>query len=136
MLNEPIWISPEGVVQINRRLVGQTGEPHSLLDRGLLEGACERPKNRWAYSNDEDVVSLGCVLMFGLAKNHPFLQGNKRTGFTAMIGFLGANGFRLVMADQAEAADFIREVIEGKATEEAFIDALRPHVVPVFPLER
>lgn len=133
MLNEPCWITPEGVVRINERMVGQTGEPHRLLTPDLLESACAKPRNLWAYEGQRDAVVLACTLLFGLARNHPFLQGNKRTGFTAMIGFLGANGFKLLMYDDVKAAEAVLQVINGDVTEAAFCEALRRVLAPARP---
>lgn len=96
----------------------------------LLAGACERPKNHWHYQDKQDVVVLGTLLLFGLARNHPFLQGNKRTAFLAMIGFLGANGYRFSISDHIPNADYIIAAIEGKMTDEEFTESIRPGVAP------
>lgn len=106
-----------------------TGEPHQLRSADLLAGACERPKNHWHYQNITDVVTLGALLLFGIARNHPFLQGNKRTAFLAMIGFLGANGYRFEVSDHAPNADYIVAAIEGRMTDAEFIEAIRPGVI-------
>src|SRR3990167_909458 len=86
----------------------------------LLEGACERPRNHWHYDGVNDVVALGGVLLSGLARNHPFLQGNKRTAFAAMIGFFGANGYRFQISDHAPNADYIVAAIDGAMTDDEF----------------
>lgn len=112
-------------------MVAITREPHQLLSRELLESACAKPKNLWAYEGQCDAAVLACSLLFGLAGNHPFLQGNKRTAFTAMVGFLGANGFRLVVADHVIVAEAILQVINGEATDAAFVSALKSVIVPV-----
>lgn len=109
-------------------MVAATGEPHQLMSAELLESACARPKNRWAYEGEQDVVRLACTLCFAIAANHPFTQGNKRTAFVAMIGFLGANGYRVSFPDRRKTSQFIIDVIEGRDTQERFEEALRPHV--------
>jgi death-on-curing protein len=90
-----------------------------------LIGACQRPNNHWHYDGIEDIVSLSVVLLFGIAKNHPFIQGNKRTGFAAMVMFLQDNGYELSVSDDVRLADDIIKVIEGKMSEGEFEHKLR-----------
>lgn len=132
MLNEPLWVTPEGVIRLNELSVRATGEPHQLRSMDLLAGACERPKNHWHYSGVQDVVVLGATLLFAVARNHPFLQGNKRTAFLAMIGFFGGNGYRFNAADHSPNAEYIIAAIEGRMTDEEFIEAIR-HLVERWP---
>ena len=129
MLSEPIWVTPETVVRLNFRALEGSQEPHQLHSRSLLESACERPKNYWHYHNVTDVVELGCLLFFALARNHPFLQGNKRSAFAAMIGFFGANDYRFEIGDHTPNADYIVAAVEGRMTDREFIDSIRPGVV-------
>ena len=89
---EPIWLSAETVIYINKEVVRETGEPFFLRDRGLLESAVANPINRFHYDGVEDVVSLATTLLFAVARNHPFEQGNKRTGFLAAVVFLETDG--------------------------------------------
>jgi death-on-curing protein len=96
----------------------------------LLESACARPVNHWQYEHEEDVVVLACALLLGIARNHPFLQGNKRTAFEAFIGFLVVNGYRFEILDAEHNADLIVAAIEGAVTEAQFVEAVRPGVVP------
>ena len=121
---------PEGVVRLNQRAVGDTGEPHLVTSTDLLAGACERPRNHWHYKNVNDVVVLGGILLFGLARNHAFLQGNKRTAYAAMIGFFGGNGYRFKISDHTPNAEYIIAAIGGAMTDDEFIEAIRPGVVP------
>lgn len=123
-------MTPEGVIRINANQVAVTGEPHRLLDLGLLESACAKPKNRWAYDGEDDVVALAAQLMLAIAQNHPFLQGNKRTAFVSMIGFLGANGYDLEIEDSDQNADVLIDAVAKRVTEADLIEALRPHVWP------
>ena len=101
-----------------------------MRDLGLLESAAGVPKNRWAYGSEEDLLSLAAALLFAVARNHPFEQGNKRTAFLAFDVMLKANGFALDIEDMATVADEIVAVIEHKVDEAAFAERLRPHVVP------
>jgi len=124
LLSEPAWLTPEGVIRLNARLMAKTGEPHGLLSREGLESACAKPHNHWAYGESDPAV-LACELLFGIARNHPFQQGNKRTAFAAMIGFLRANGYAFTGADGVEWADDMIAVIDGSLSQETFADRLR-----------
>jgi death on curing protein len=128
--NEPRWLSLETVVDINRALVATTGEQHFLRDQGLLESALARPRNAFAYG-EEDVVALAVRLLAGLAMAHAFEQGNKRTAFVAMTEFLMTNGYDLVLHDNTGWADVVIALIEHRTAEEDFVRLLRPFVVPL-----
>jgi death-on-curing family protein len=86
--NEPIWLETAEVIELNRLIVAETGEPFLVRDLGGLESAVERPRNCSRYEAQDDALTLAVTLLFGIAGNHPFLQGNKRTGFEAALIFL------------------------------------------------
>ena len=129
MPNEPLWLPIEVVIELNRTLVGMTGERHFVRDRGLLEGALARPQNALAYG-EEDIVVLAVRLMAGIAQAHAFEQGNKRTAFASLRLFLYPNGFDLVIEDTEAWAEPVISLIEHRSTEEDFARAIRPYVVP------
>ena len=114
------------MIQLNSFVVGETAEPHILRSRDLLESACESPKNHWHYNGVNDVVVLGAILFLAVARNHPFMQGNKRTAFEAMIGFIGANGYHFEISDHTPNADYLIAAIEGRMTDDEFIESIRP----------
>jgi death on curing protein len=126
-LIEPVWLSAEPVIAINQRVVMRTGEPFLLRDRGLLESALGKAPNRYHYDRVEDVVSLAATLLFGIARNHPFEQGNKRTGFLSAVYFLEINGYALEPAPDSEKALglLITYVLEQGMSEEGFADVVR-----------
>jgi death-on-curing protein len=128
--NEPVWLPTEVVVELNRTLVAATGERHFLRDLALLEGAMARPQNAFAYGED-DIVVLAVRLMAGIAQVHAFEQGNKRTAFVALRLFLRSNGFDLKIEDSETWADQVISLIEHRCTEEDFVRALRPYIVPL-----
>jgi death-on-curing protein len=129
LANEPRWLNAWHVTHLNARIVADTGEPHFVRDRGLLESALARPHNAWAYG-EEEIVPLAVTLLLGLALNHPFGQGNKRTAYEAADIFLFINGWDLALADRPATADLIIDVITGAAEEadllELFDKAVRP----------
>jgi death-on-curing protein len=127
--NEPRWLPIEAVINHNRREAEASGEPHFLRDRGLLESALARPRNFFGFG-EEDLVVLAVVLMAGIAQAHAFEQANKRTAFEAMWHFLRQNGYDLAIDDTVSWADEVIALVEHRSTEDDFVRAIRPFVVP------
>jgi death-on-curing protein len=127
--NEPRWLPIEVVIEINRAVVAMTAERHFLRDSGLLDSAMARPKNAFAYG-EEDIVVLAVRLLAGLAQAHAFEQGNKRNSFIAMNEFLVINGQELAIDDTPRWADEVIALVEHRSTEDDFVRAIRPFVVP------
>lgn len=115
MRSETRWLSPGEIVEINRLTVAATGEPHGLIKPNELESAAARPSAFWTYEEEDNIAVLAVRLLVGIARNHPFEQGNKRTAFIAAIQFLLTNGWRLDIEDAEEAAALIEAVVEHKA---------------------
>jgi death-on-curing protein len=128
--SEPHWLTADVLITLNQRIVAETGEPHFLRDEGLLESALARPANHWAYGESEMVV-LAVALLLGVARNHPFGQGNKRTAYEAADAFLYLNGYELELVDGPAAADLIVDVITGAAGEEKLVELLEGAVTPI-----
>ncbi|MGH7038653.1 MAG: type II toxin-antitoxin system death-on-curing family toxin [Stellaceae bacterium] len=128
MPSEPQWLPVEAAIEINRSLVAITGERHFLRDFGLLESALARPRNAFAYG-EEDIVVLAVRLLAGIAQAHAFEQGNKRTAFVAMVQFLNVNGYDLAIEDSLPWAEAVIGLVEHRMGEEEFARALRPFVV-------
>ena len=128
MPSEPLWLPIEAVIEHNRLEVGATAERHFLRDSGLLESALARPRNAFAYGQ-EDVVALAVRLMTAIAQAHAFEQGNKRTAFEAMWHFLRLNGYDLAIEDTTRWADEVIALVEHRIIEEDFVRAIRPFVV-------
>ncbi len=127
-MNEPNWLDADTVIQIHAEQLALFGGPTGLRDRGLLESPCARPLNRWAYG-ERDLVSISASYAFGLARNHPFVDGNKRIAFHAMVTFLLINDVPFD-ADPAAAADFIPRLAAGELEEAALADWVRAHASP------
>lgn len=87
-----------------------------------------RPRNRWLYQEDGDIVSLSFILLLAVAKNHPFEQGNKRTGLMAAIDMLRVNGYIFDAPDDEDLYEVIMDAIGGKIAEDVFIDWMRPYI--------
>ena len=114
-MSEPVWLSTELIIAIHDEQLEQFGGPSGLRDRGLLESALARPLNQYAYGN-EDMAALAAAFVFGLVRNHPFIDGNKRTGLLALVTFLGLNGIDFV-APEAETAITMLALAAGEIDE-------------------
>ena len=125
--SEPVWLASDEVVATNREAVDATGETHFLRDEGLLESALAKPQHYWNYGED-DVVVLAVKLLVGIAQNHPFEQGNKRTAFTTAAMFLELNGYELAAPDVEAFGRIVEKLITGEISEEDFLLILKPCV--------
>lgn len=123
-MSEPIWVTTEQVVVLNRGEVEVTGEPFGIRDENMLGSAAAAPQNSWAYGGVDDLVELGFILAMAIARNHPFLQGNKRTAWYTMVMFLGQNGLALVSEDHELWASMFVDVIAGELPQEHLLALL------------
>jgi death-on-curing protein len=124
---EPEWIGPELALAIHEEQIRDHGGAEGLRDLGLLESALARPRHAWAYGV-QDPPALAAALGHGIARNHPFVDGNKRTAFVAVETFLLLNGLALIAGD-AECVVAMLDLAAGEMTEEEFALWLRDHVV-------
>ncbi|HUG40229.1 MAG TPA: type II toxin-antitoxin system death-on-curing family toxin [Longimicrobiales bacterium] len=129
-MREPLWLDRSEVEAIHLSQVREHGGSHGLRDEGLLESAVARPKNVWQYEEDPDLPMLAGALAFGLVRNHPFVDGNKRVGFMAAYTFLLLNRLELD-APEPEAVFVIRDVAAGELGEPELVAWLRQRSVPV-----
>ena len=90
-MTEPVWLNLSIVLDAHSEQLAIFGGGDGLRDRGLLESALARPENKWAYG-ETDLARLAAAYGYGISRNHPFIDGNKRTAFTAIVMFLGLNG--------------------------------------------
>jgi death on curing protein len=130
--SEPLWPEPAEVIAVNRAVVSDTGEPFALLDEGRLLSALGSPRNHYAYG-ERDAVTLAVVLLAAIARNHPFMQGNKRTAFAVALGFLERCGYAFRTRDSRSLADAITAVIEHQMSDTDFEALVRPFVFPLEP---
>jgi death-on-curing protein len=128
-VTEPRWIAREALIQLHGESIATFGGSLGLRDEALLESALARPRNLFAYEPDADIARLAACYGVAIAKNHPFVDGNKRAAFLALGVFLMLNGFRLV-ADQAAATLMMLSVAAGAASEDDLTDWLQRHIRP------
>jgi death on curing protein len=125
-VKEPRWLTPPLIRAIHTSQVQEHGGSLGLRDQGLLDSALDRPRNRFHYESEADLFDLAAAYGFGLARNHPFVDGNKRVAFQAMYVFLGLNGLRI----EAEEPDVVRLILAlaaGDLPEPELADWLRQH---------
>ncbi len=122
-MSEPVWIEQELVLAIHDRQLVEHGGAEGLRDETLLQSALGRPQNHFAYESN-DVVELAAKYTSGIVKNHPFVDGNKRTGFVVGVLFLELNGYRFRASEEA-AATAVLELATGTIDERGFCEFLR-----------
>jgi death on curing protein len=122
-VKEPAWVTYEQVIAIHSRQLRRFGGAPGLRDEGLLRSAIERPANKWHYEQ-AGLAELAAAYGFGLAKNHAFVDGNKRIAFMTMMTFLRKNGVRFA-PDQAQATAIIMALAAGEVSEESFARWIR-----------
>ncbi len=115
-MTEPIWLDKRIALAMQETLIREYGGSGGVRDEGLLESALARPQNQTAYG-DPTLAEMAAAYAFGIARNHPFVDGNKRTALMAAYAFLRMNGLRL-NAPEVEAATVIRDLAAGEIGEE------------------
>src|ERR1700745_1417165 len=115
-IQEPHWITYDQAIAIHSRQLRRFGGAPGLRDEGMLRSALERPINKWRYEQSE-MAELAAAYAFGLAKNHAFVDGNKRVAFIAMVVFLRKNGVRFA-PDQAQSTKIILALAAGEVSED------------------
>jgi len=120
---EPIWLSWRIVESIHFGQILQHGGSRGVRDKGLVKSALARPVNKWQYEG-ADVFALAAAYGFGIAKNHGFEDGNKRTAFVALYTFLGLNGYDFD-ASEHEVVRVMTAVADGTLDEEGLADWVR-----------
>lgn len=118
------WILPETVYAIHKRQIAEHGGSDGIRDEGLLLSALARPQNVQAYSEGADIAMLGAAYGFGIAKNHPFIDGNKRTALVVMRTFLALNGYDLNASQEEKYITFLK-LAEGSIDEDELIEWVR-----------
>lgn len=122
-MSEPTWLTVQNVVDLHGEQLAIFGGPAGLRDQGMLESALSRPINRWNYG-ESDLAALAAAYAFGIAKSHPFVDGNKRAAFAAMMVFLRLNGVRFT-PDVAQATAAIVDIAAGAIDEDGLTRWIR-----------
>lgn len=122
-MSEPVCLFPELVIAFHDEQLREFGGPPGIRDRGMLESALDCPRNKWTYG-EQDLAALAAAYAFGIARNHPFVDGNKRAALLSIVTFLGLNGIDFT-ADNAEAVVIIQGLAAGEIAEEGLARWIR-----------
>jgi death on curing protein len=122
-MSEPKWLTARDMIALHAEQLAIFGGPPGIRDVGLLESALDRPRNKWTYG-ETNLSSLAASYAYGIARNHPFVDGNKRAAFTALIVFLRFNGVRF-QPNYAEAIAAIVALAAGELSEDALAQWVR-----------
>ena len=123
-----VWLDRRLVLAIHQEQLSEHGGAAGVRDEGLLDSALARPLNRAGYG-EPDMAELAALYALGIAKNHPFIDGNKRTGYVALELFLDQNGMDFTASD-ADAVIMMLRMAGGELSEEEFTFWVREHVRP------
>jgi len=127
-VNRPVWVDRASVLLLHSESLAHHGGAGGVRDMGLLESALARPQNLHAYG-EGDVAALAAAYAFGIIRNHPFVDGNKRIGFITAAVFLESNGYRFT-ASEAEVVVRTLALAASEIDEAEFAAWLRDNVQP------
>src|SRR3954466_3196642 len=122
-MSEPVWLDVEIVLDLHAEQLALFGGPEGVRDHGMLESALGRPINKFTYG-ETDLAALAAAYAFGIARNHPFVDGNKRAAFGALIVFLGLNDIDFLVPPEGATA-MILSLAAGEVNEEGFTRWIR-----------
>lgn len=123
-MKQPKWLKYSAVNQIHHLLISEHGGPSGIRDEPLLQSALDRPKNKFTYEPDCSLHDLAAAYAFGIARNHPFIDGNKRTAFVCSVLFLELNGLT-VNAAEADAVITMESLAAGTIDESQLAEWFR-----------
>ena len=127
-MKKPVWIEERDAIALHSRLLALHGGAEGLRDRGLLQSALARPQQQYAYAETSDMIDRATAYTAGIVRNHPFVDGNKRTGFVVGILFLELNGYRFA-ASEEDAAQAVLKLADGTLEEADYNAFLRGNAV-------
>ena len=116
-MREPAWVSPAAVLAVHQMLLAEHGGAKGLRDQKLLDSALARPQHKFSYDEDVSIFSLTASYSFGLARNHAFIDGNKRIALTVAAVFLELNKYSL-NAPEGEAVVVYKQLADGSLSED------------------
>jgi death-on-curing protein len=128
---EPVWLDADIALAIHDRQLAEHGGGVGVRDSGMLESTLARPVNQWNYGED-DLPALAAAYAYGVAKNHPFVDGNKRTAWVLARLFLALNEVSLKITNE-DAIATVLALAAGDLTEEEMTDWFRLHLAPAQP---
>ena len=127
-MTEPVWIEAREVLALHDRLLALDGGATGLRDDGLLQSALARPRQLYAYADNPDLIDMAVAYTAGILRNHPFFDGNKRTGFVVGVLFLELNGYRFTATEEA-TTQAVMELAAGTLDEAGYRAFLRENTM-------
>ncbi len=127
-MKKPVWIDERDALVLHDRLLALHGGAAGVRDGRLLKSALARPQQQYAYAEAADIADMATAYTAGIVRNHPFLDGNKRTGFVVGILFLELNGYRFI-ASEEDAAQAVLKLAGGTLDDADYSAFLRANVV-------
>jgi death-on-curing protein len=128
-VNEPIWISKKAVLAMHSAQLAEHGCSDGIRDETLLDSALAKPHNVFAYADQPDIFRLAASYAFGIARNRPFVDGNKRTALVVSITFLDRNGWDIVAPKEDVYFTFLH-LADGSLSEEELTAWFTRHAAP------
>ena len=122
-MTEPFWLTVEMVLDAHSEQLAIFGGPDGVRDLGLLESAVDRPRNKFAYG-ETDLLALAAAYAFGIARNYPFVDGNKRAAFASIVMFLAINDIDFLVPE-AQATIITLDLAAGEVSEESLARWIR-----------
>ena len=129
MTTEPQWISKKALLLLHEESLAAFGGARGLRDEGLLDSALARPRNTHAYNTGSTVADLAASYGYGIAKNHAFVDGNKRAAFLSIGLFLAINGYRLT-AHPVDAVQTILALASGELDQQGLAGWIQANMAP------
>jgi death-on-curing protein len=126
-VKEPVWVEERAALALHDRLLALYGGAPGVRDDGLLKSALARPQQHFAYAEKANVIHLAAIYSAGIVRNHPVIDGNKRTGFVVGILFLELNGYRFTATEES-ATQAVLALAAGTLDESGYTAFLRANV--------
>ena len=130
MIEEPIWVEKPEVLIVHSAQLAQHGGSDGIRDVTLLDSALAKPKNVYACAENVTLPRLAASYAFGIARNYPFLDGNKRTALVICEGFLRLNGIAITALPEEKYFTFLH-LASGEISEEELTSWLTDHAIPI-----
>jgi death on curing protein len=127
-VDQPLWVSKKAVLAMHSEQLSEHGGSNDIRDETLLDSALAKPLNVFAYADKPDIFRLAASYAFGIARNHAFMDGNKRTALVVSITFLDRNGWDIVAPKEEVYFTFLH-LAEGSLSEEQLAEWFRKQCV-------
>ena len=129
-MNEPIWVSKRAVLAVHHEQIAEHGGSSGIRDESLLDSALAKAHNVFAYGERPDIFTLAASYAFGIARNHPFIDGNKRTALTTSMMFLDRNNWEIDVP-LADCYVTFLQLADGTVSEQELAAWFRENAIPL-----